>query len=102
MNRLAPNISNYINIAGQEWSDRRVFIIAEAGTAHQTSLKKAKELVEAAGESGADCIKFQHVYADEILHPNTGTVPLPGGNISLYQGFKELEKIGRASCRERV
>lgn len=92
MNRLAPNISNYINIAGQEWSDRRVFIIAEAGTAHQTSLKKAKELVEVAGESGADCIKFQHVYADEILHPNTGTVPLPGGNISLYQGFKELER----------
>ncbi|HPC71685.1 MAG TPA: N-acetylneuraminate synthase family protein [Treponema sp.] len=69
----------------------RPLIIAELGTGHGGSLQKAKELVDAALESGADCIKFQLVYADEILHPNTGVVPLPGGQIRLYDRFKELE-----------
>jgi sialic acid synthase SpsE len=40
---------------------------------------------------GADCVKFQLVYADEILHPNTGVVPLPGGPVRLYDRFRELE-----------
>jgi sialic acid synthase SpsE len=31
------------------------------------------------------------VYADEIPHPNTGEVMLPGGKIRLYDRFKELE-----------
>ncbi|HZK20181.1 MAG TPA: N-acetylneuraminate synthase family protein [Treponemataceae bacterium] len=66
-------------------------IIAEIGTAHDGSFDKAKKLVNAAIEAGADCIKFQWVYADEILHPNTGFVTLPSGNISLYNRFKELE-----------
>lgn len=69
----------------------RPLIIAELGTGHGGSLQKAKELVDAALESGADCIKFQLVYADEILHPNTGVVPLPVGNIRLYDTFKRLE-----------
>uniref|UniRef100_A0A7C3IEM9 Spore coat protein n=1 Tax=Gracilinema caldarium TaxID=215591 RepID=A0A7C3IEM9_9SPIR len=69
----------------------RPLIIAELGTGHGGSVTKAKELVDAALEAGADCIKFQLVYADEILHPNTGFVPLPGGSIRLYDRFKELE-----------
>lgn len=69
----------------------RPLIIAELGTGHGGSVTKAKELVDAALEAGADCIKFQLVYADEILHPNTGVVPLPGGSIRLYDRFKELE-----------
>ena len=67
------------------------FIIAELGTAHGGSIVKAKELVDAAVSSGADCVKFQIVYADEILHPNTGLVPLPGGDTRLYDVFKKLE-----------
>ncbi len=66
-------------------------IIAEIGTAHEGSLEKAKELVDAAVDAGADTIKFQWVYADEILHPDTGYVALPGGNIRLYDRFKQLE-----------
>jgi sialic acid synthase SpsE len=31
------------------------------------------------------------VFADEILHPNTGEVALPGGKIRLYDRFKQLE-----------
>lgn len=66
-------------------------IIAEAGTAHAKDIKTAKMLVDAAHRSKADCVKFQWVYADEILHPNTGFVTLPTGNIPLYDCFKNLE-----------
>ena len=50
------------------------FIIAEIGTAHGGNFEKAVELMDAAIEAGADAVKFQWVYADEILHPNTGFV----------------------------
>ncbi len=67
------------------------FIIAEIGTSHEGSLQKAKLLVDCAVEAGADAVKFQWVYADEILHPETGFVKLPTGNIRLYDRFKQLE-----------
>ena len=54
-------------------------------------MEKARELVDAAAWAGADTIKFQWVYADEILHPDTGYVKLPTGNIRLYDRFKQLE-----------
>ncbi len=66
-------------------------IIAEIGTAHGGSFEKACSLMDAARDAGADCVKFQWVYAHEILHPNTGFVKLPTGNIPLYDRFKELE-----------
>lgn len=37
----------------------RVFVIAEVGNNHNGSLELAKRLVDAAIESGADCVKFQ-------------------------------------------
>ena len=66
-------------------------IIAELGTSHNGDLIKAKEMIKAAVEAGADCIKLQLVFADEILHENTGEVLLPGGRIRLYDRFKQLE-----------
>ena len=68
-----------------------VNIIAEIGTSHEGSIEKARALVDAAADSGADTIKFQWVYADEILHPKTGFVKLPTGDIPLYERFKQLE-----------
>ena len=79
-------------ISKTKYGPKRVFIIAELGTSHGADPEKATELIDAAAGAGADCIKFQHVYADEILHPNTGEVSLPGGKISLYDRFRELEK----------
>ena len=67
-------------------------IIAEIGTAHGGDLGCARELIAAAAEVGADCAKFQWVIADEILHPATGPVRLPGGEIDLYGRFRSLEK----------
>ena len=69
----------------------RTYIIAEIGTSHGGSLKKAYELIDAAVFAGADCVKFQWVYADEILHPDTGMVDLPGGSVRLYDRFVSLE-----------
>lgn len=66
-------------------------IIAEIGTSHGGNLSKAKDLIDCALENGADFVKFQWVYADEILHPETGFVNLPGGKIRLYDRFRELE-----------
>ncbi len=77
-------------------------IIAEIGTAHSGSIEKAYKLIDAASDAGADCVKFQWVYADEILHPDTGFVKLPTGNIRLYDRFKELEVDSSffAKCRD--
>jgi sialic acid synthase SpsE len=72
--------------------EKKPLIIAELGTSHGGDPGKARELIDAAAESGADCVKCQIVYADEILHPKTGEVPLPGGAVSLYQAFKALEQ----------
>ncbi|MGL4524214.1 MAG: N-acetylneuraminate synthase family protein [Spirochaetia bacterium] len=68
-----------------------MYIIAEIGSGHQGDLTLAKELIHATKESGADCAKFQAIFADEIVHPNVGRVPLPTGEISLYEKFLDLE-----------
>lgn len=77
---------------GREYSPKNPLIIAEIGTAHQGSREKARELINRAAEAGANCIKFQWVYAREILHTLTGKVSLPGGSVSLYEEFKKLEQ----------
>lgn len=78
------------------------YIIAEIGTSHQGDFTKAKKLIDAAANSGADCVKFQWVYAKEILHPKTGFVDLPTGKIPLYNRFLQLEvkKTFYKKCRD--
>jgi len=84
--------NNFLLIVGESiYNSKNPLIIAELGTSHNGDIKKAKRLIDAALDSGAGCIKVQMVYADEILHPNTGEVPLPGGKIRLYDQFKSLE-----------
>lgn len=70
----------------------KTYIIAEIGTSHGGDIDKAKKLIDVSKESGADCAKFQVVIAGEILHPNTGLVKLPTGDIPLYDFFKSLEQ----------
>jgi sialic acid synthase SpsE len=81
----------FFRIGEGNFNQNRQLIIAELGTSCNADLVKAKEMADAACQSGADCIKFQMVYADEILHPNTGEVALPGGKIRLFDRFKALE-----------
>ncbi|MDR2516477.1 MAG: N-acetylneuraminate synthase family protein [Spirochaetaceae bacterium] len=79
------------SVAGTARDAANPLVIAELGTGHGGDRARARELIRAAGEAGADCVKFQMVYAGEILHPKTGTVPLPGGETALYDVFKKLE-----------
>lgn len=67
-------------------------IVAELGTSHLGEIARARELVEAAAESGADCAKLQLVHADEILHPLSGEVDLPTGRVELHRQFQALER----------
>jgi len=67
-------------------------IAAEAGSAHGGELGRGLELVDAAAEAGADAVKFQIIFADEIVHPRTGTIRLPGGETPIYERFKALER----------
>jgi sialic acid synthase SpsE len=67
-------------------------VVAELGTSHQGDLDRARTLIDAAVSAGADCIKFQLVHAEEILHPRSGVVLLPTGNVSLYEQFRALER----------
>ncbi|NBB90092.1 MAG: spore coat protein [Spirochaetes bacterium] len=65
--------------------------IAEIGTSHDGDRGRARELIDAAADAGAGCIKTQIVYADEIVHPKTGMVSLPGGEVPLFERFRQLE-----------
>jgi len=49
------------------------FIIAEASTNHNGDLGRARQMVRAAKETGADCIKFQTFSAEEFCADRTKT-----------------------------
>jgi sialic acid synthase SpsE len=88
---MNENNKKILKIEESVFCPKNPLIIAELGTSHCGDIFKAKEMIDAAASAGADCIKVQMVFADEILHPNTGEVPLPGGKIRLYDRFKALE-----------
>ena len=67
-------------------------VVAEAGSAHGGDLGRGLELVAAAVEAGAGAVKFQIIFADEIVHPRTGTILLPGGEVPIYERFRALEQ----------
>jgi len=91
MSKNNENMEFSFKIESSIFNSQKPLIIAELGTSHNGDIVKAKEMTSAAAEAGADCVKFQMVFADEILHPNTGEVVLPQGRIRLYDRFKSLE-----------
>jgi len=88
---MNENKKKIFSIENLNFSQKKPLIIAELGTSHNADIAKAREMTSAAAEAGADCVKFQMVFADEILHPNTGEITLPGGRIRLYDRFKKIE-----------
>ena len=73
----------------------RVQIIAEAGVNHNGSLDVAKQLVEAAAESGVDAVKFQTFTADNLVSkdaPKAGyQTQTTSKSESQYEMLKSLE-----------
>ena len=88
---MQKNEKFLLKVENSVFGPKKPMIIAELGTSHNADIVKAREMIAAAAEAGCNCVKFQMVFADEILHPNTGEVPLPGGKIRLYDQFKKLE-----------
>lgn len=83
------------------------YVVAEAGSAHGGDLAQGRELIDAAAAAGADCVKFQVIFADEIVHPLSGSIALPGGSTPIYERFRALERGPEfyaallERCRER-
>lgn len=60
--------------------ERPPLVIAEAGVNHNGDLGRAREMVAAAAEAGADIVKFQAFRADELVAAGTGTAAYQAAN----------------------
>jgi N-acetylneuraminate synthase len=76
-------------------SSEKVFIIAEAGVNHNGSIDLAKQLIDAAVDSGADAVKFQTFQANKLASlkaPKAEYQQKATGNTeSQYEMLKKLE-----------
>ncbi len=70
-------MANYINIEGRKIGEKfPPFVIAEIGINHEGNINKAKQMVEDAYNSGAECVKFQmHVVDDEMSKEAKEVIP---------------------------
>ena len=73
----------------------KTYIIAEAGVNHNGSLKLAKQLIETAKASGADCVKFQTFNARNMISGHAEKAEYQkkhtGSDESQYEMVKKLE-----------
>ena len=71
-----------------------VLIIAEAGVNHNGSIILAKKLIDAAKSSGADVIKFQSFFAENLVIPGTIKANYQQDNSVLNESqFEMLKKL---------
>ena len=62
------NITSKFTHKNSSWANlKRPYLIAEIGGNHEGDFKKAKEILNLAIESGADCVKFQIYSADSLV-----------------------------------
>ena len=71
-----------------------VLIIAEAGVNHNGSILLAKKLIDAAKSSGADIIKFQSFFAENLVIHGTKKANYQQDKLTLSEDqFEMLEKL---------
>ena len=78
--------NHYITIGGRKiGADYPPLVIAELGINHEGSLKVAKEMVDAAHRSGAECVKHQtHIIDDEMSGEAKKVIP-GNSDVSIYE-----------------
>ena len=67
------------------------YVIAEIGINHNGNIGLAKEMIDAAAESGADCVKFQSFKAEKYISPLAGKA-----------GYQEQEEFLGQSQRDII
>lgn len=92
-------------------SEKRTYIIAEAGVNHNGSLDLAMQLIDMAAQAGADAVKFQTFKAEDLLCRNAPKAEYQQKNTgnaeSQWSMIKRLELDERAHevlvkhCRQR-
>jgi len=92
-------------------SNRKIFIIAEAGVNHNGSIDLAKQMIDVALEAGADAVKFQTFKTENLVSKNAPKADYQkvttGGSESQFEMIKKLEldetahKILFTYCREK-
>ncbi len=92
-------------------SQSKTFVIAEAGVNHNGDIEVAKKLIDAAGEAGADAIKFQMFKTENLILHNVEKAPYQKKttekNENQYEMLKGLELTKRQNqllidyCKEK-
>jgi N-acetylneuraminate synthase/N,N'-diacetyllegionaminate synthase len=79
--------------------DHPPYVVAEAGANHDGELSKARRLIDAASEAGADAIKFQN-YTAERLVTRTAKKYWGDRDTTQYETFADLDVLDPADYRE--
>lgn len=91
--------NSMIKIGNKVLGKGPTFIVAEIGSNHGGDVRCAKELMQAAKESGADCVKFQGFLAEELVSrkcPSYSTLK------KLELGYEDYKKIKEYSKELRI
>lgn len=87
-----PDTAHGADMAHDSGVAKKTTVVAEIGTAHGGDIAHAERLIAAIAKAGADAIKTQIVFADEIVHP-AAMVRIGGASpVSIHQQFSELER----------
>lgn len=72
-------------------SNKKTYIIAEAGSNHDGNYEQALKLIDIAVEAGADAVKFQIFKASKLYHKKSGKIEFMGNDLELYDFLKSME-----------
>lgn len=74
------------------------YLIAECGVAHEGSLVRAGELIQAAAEAGAHAVKFQYYKANTLAAKNSPVYFQQDGNpaATQHEFFSRYDKLDRS------